>query len=76
MYVCMYENQCYYDIFVIHEEVVYLQTYDLKYEIEIFSYIFIMMVQAITILRCSVHIIFDIVYVYIAIISGITCYPF
>jgi hypothetical protein len=27
----MYDNQCYYDIFVIHEVVVYLETCNLKY---------------------------------------------
>lgn len=71
----MYENQSYCDIFVIHKEVVSLQTCDLKYEIEIIAYMFIMMVQVITILGCSVCIIFNTVVTCIAIISGIICHP-
>lgn len=71
----MYENQNYYDIFVIHKEVVSLQTCDLKYEIETFAYMFIMKVQVITILGCFVRIIFNTVVTCITIISGIICHP-
>jgi hypothetical protein len=68
-----YENQRYYDIFVIHEIVVYLQTYDLRY-----GDIFLNLhhdVQVVTILGCSVFVIFYIVFTCIATIIGITSHP-